>query len=160
MPATDGQHENALGFLGLEAFHRGPGRSNDTHASTTDPDARLYRKSSGQPARLCYLGHIVMENRNGLLVDAELTRASGWAERAAAEAMIETVAPAGGVTLGTDKAYDTAEHVANLRRIGVTPHVAQNTNGRRTRHPGYAMSQSSAPQLIETSRRRTVSAEG
>jgi transposase len=128
-------------------FH-GQKRSNDTHASTTDADARLYRKSSGQPARLCYLGHVVMENRNGLLVDAELTRASGWAERAAAEAMIETVAPAGGVTLGADKAYDAAEHVANLRKIGVTPHVAQNRNGRRsaidrrtTRHAGYAISQ-------------------
>ena len=128
-------------------FH-GQQRSNDTHASTTDPDARLYRKSSGQPARLCYLGHVLMENRHGLLVDAELTRASGWAERAAAEAMIEAVAPAGGVTLGADKAYDTAEHVANLRRIGVTPHVAQNTSARRsaidrrtTRHPGYATSQ-------------------
>ena len=128
-------------------FH-GQKRSNDTHASTTDPDARLDRKSSGQPARLCYLGHVIMENRNGLLVDAELTRASGWAERAAAEAMIETVAPGGGVTLGSDKAYDAAGHVANLRRIGVTPHVAQNTNGRRcaidgrtTCHPGYAISQ-------------------
>jgi hypothetical protein len=83
-------------------FH-GQKLSNDTHAPTTDPDAQPYRKSSGQPARLCYLGHVVMENRHGLLVDAELTRASGWAERAAAEAMIETVAPAGGVTLGADK---------------------------------------------------------
>ena len=128
-------------------FH-GQQRRNDTHASTTDPDARLYRKSSGQPARLCYLGHVLMENRHGLLVDAELTRASGWAERAAAEAMIEAVAQAGGVTQGADKAYDTAEHVASLRRIGVTPHVAQNTSARRsaidrrtTRHPGYATSQ-------------------
>lgn len=128
-------------------FH-GEKRGNDTHASRTDPDARLYRKSAGQPARLCYLGHVIMENRNGLLVDAELTRASGWAERAAAEAMIETVAPAGGVTLGGDKGYDTTQHVANLRALGATPHVAQNTSGRRsaidgrtTRHPGYAISQ-------------------
>lgn len=128
-------------------FH-GQKRSNETHASTSDPDARLYRKSAGQPARLCYLGHAVMENRHGLLVDAELTRATGWAERAAAEAMIETVAPAGRVTLGADKAYDAAEHVSHLRRLGVTPHVAQNTSGRRsaidrrtTRHAGYMLSQ-------------------
>jgi len=128
-------------------FH-GEKRSNETHASTTDPDARLYRKSSGQPARLCYLGHLLIENRNCLIVDAETTRATGWAERAAAEAMIEDVAPAGRVTLGADKAYDAAEHIARLRQLGVTPHVAQNTNGRRsaidartTRHPGYAISQ-------------------
>jgi transposase len=127
---------------------RGQKRSNETHQSVTDPDARLYRKGDGQPAKLCYLGHVLMENRNGLIVDAELTQATGWAERAAAEAMIETTAPAGGVTLGADKAYDAASHVANLRRLGVTPHVAQNTNRRRsaidrrtTRHPGYAISQ-------------------
>src|SRR5277367_6353470 len=128
-------------------FH-GEKRSNETHASTTDPEARLYRKSSGQPTRLCYLGHLLIENRNCLIVDAETTRATGWAERAAAEAMIEDVAPAGRVTLGADKAYDAAEHIARLRQLGVTPHVAQNTNGRRaaidartTRHPGYAISQ-------------------
>ena len=128
-------------------FH-GEKRSNETHGSTTDPDARLYRKSAGQPARLCYLGHLLTENRHGLVVDTETTRATGWAERAAAEAMIETTAPAGGVTLGADKAYDTAEHVATLRRLGVTPHVAQNTSARRsaidrrtTRHPGYEISQ-------------------
>ena len=119
----------------------------------SDPDARLYRKGDGQPAKLCYLGHVLMENRNGLIpafarTDAELTQATGWAERAAAEAMIETAAPAGGVTLGADKAYDAASHVANLRRLGVTPHVARNTirrrsaiDGRTTRHPGYAISQ-------------------
>ena len=115
------------GRNGEQDFH-GQKRSNDTHASTTDPDARLYRKSSGQPARLCDLGHVIMEHRNGLLVDAELTRASGWAERAAAEAMIETVPPLGGVTLGADKGYDAAAPVARLRRMGVTPPVAQNTN--------------------------------
>ena len=131
---------------------RGQKRSNDTHASTTDPDARLYRKADGQPARLCYLGHLLMENRHGLIVDTETTRATGWAERAAAEAMIETAinagAPAGQITLGADKGYDTAAHVACLRELGVTPHVAQHTNGRRsaidgrtTRHPGYAISQ-------------------
>ena len=89
-----------------------------------------------------------MENRHGLIVDAELTLATGWAERAAAEAMIETAAPSRRVTLGADKAYDTKHHVASLRALGVTPHVAQNqTNsraaidGRTTRHPGYALSQ-------------------
>lgn len=131
-----------------ERNFRGEKRSNATHRSTTDPDARLYRKSDGQPARLCYLGHVLMENRNGLIVDAELTLATGWAERAAAEAMIETLAQSGRVTLGADKGYDIKAHVANLRALGVTPHVAQNTtnrrsaiDGRTTRHPGYALSQ-------------------
>jgi transposase len=131
-----------------EQDFRGQKRSNDTHQSTTDPEARLYRKGDGQPAKLCYLGHLLMENRNGLIVDTELTRATGWAERAAAEAMIETTAPDGGVTLGSDKSYDAAGHVAALRELGVTPHVAQNQknrrsaiDGRTTRHPGYAISQ-------------------
>jgi transposase len=131
-----------------ERDFRGEKRSNETHQSLTDPDARLYRKGDGQPAKLCYLGHVLMENRNGLIVDAELTQATGWAERAAAEAMIETTAPMGRVTLGADKAYDAASHIANLRAIGVTPHVAQNTtnrrsaiDGRTTRHGGYAISQ-------------------
>ena len=143
------------GRNGERDFH-GEKRSNQTHASTTDPDARLYRKAAGQPAKLCYIGHLLMENRRGLIVDTETTRATGWAERAAAEAMIEAVAPAGGVTLGADKAYDTAEHVANLRRLGVTPHVAQNTNGRRsaidqrtTRHPGYDISQRKRKRIEE-----------
>jgi len=131
-----------------ERNFRGEKRSNETHASTTDPDARLYRKSPGQAAKLCYMGHLLIENRNCLIVDAETTRATGWAERAAAEAMIEDVAPVGRVTLGADKAYDTAEHVANLRKLGVTPHVAQNDTNRRsaidrrtTHHPGYGISQ-------------------
>jgi transposase len=135
------------GRNGERNFH-GEKRCNETHASTTDPEARLFRKSGGQTAKLCYMGHLLIENRNGLIVDAELTQATGWSERAAAEAMIETVAPAGGVTLGADKNYDTAAHVAALRSLGVTPHVAQNTNGRRsaidgrtTRHPGYTVSQ-------------------
>jgi IS5 family transposase len=135
------------GRNGERDFH-GEARKNDTHASTTDPDARLYRKSAGQGAKLCYMGHLLMENRNGLIVDSETTPATGWAERAAAEAMIEEVPNAGRVTLGADKAFDTAEHVDNLRRLRVTPHVAQNTANRRsaidrrtTRHPGYAASQ-------------------
>jgi hypothetical protein len=131
-----------------ERDFRGQKRSNETHQSTTDPEARLYRKGDGQPARLCYLGHLLMENRNGLIVDTELTQATGWAERAAAEAMIETTAPDGGVTLGSDKSYDAAGHVAALRELGVTPHVAQNQknrrsaiDGRTTRHAGYEISQ-------------------
>lgn len=131
-----------------ERDFRGEKRSNETHHSTTDPQARLYRKGDGQPAKLAWLGHVLMENRNGLIVDAELTQATGWAERAAALAMIEAVAPGGGVTLGADKAYDAASHVASLRALGVTPHVAQNTSNRRsaidgrtTRHAGYAISQ-------------------
>jgi transposase len=128
-------------------FH-GERRSNKTHASTTDPDARLYRKARGQPARLCYMGHLLMENRNGLVVDAETTPATGTAERQAAEAMIGALPGQDRITLGSDKAFDVAEHVANLRAMNVTPHVAQNTtnrasaiDGRTTRHPSYELSQ-------------------
>jgi len=99
-------------------------RSNATHASTTDPDARLYRKSDGQPSRLCFMGHLLIENRHGLIVDVQTTHANGVAEREAAEAMIRAAALGRRVTLGSDKAYDAAEHVAALRAIGVTPHVA------------------------------------
>jgi hypothetical protein len=127
-------------------FH-GEKRSNETHASTTDPDARLYKKSPGSAARLCHMGHVVMENRNGLVVAATVTQATGTAEREAAVAMIEPSAGGKRITLGTDKAYDTADFVAGMRRLGVTPHVSQNDNGRRsaidgrtTRHSGYAVS--------------------
>jgi IS5 family transposase len=128
-------------------FH-GEKRSNETHASTTDPDARLYKKSGGQPSRLCYMAHLLIENRHGLIVDVRTTYATGRAERDAAEAMIKAAARGRRVTLGADKAYDAAEHVVRLRTIGITPHVAQNTSGRRsaidgrtTRHHGYAVSQ-------------------
>ena len=131
-----------------ERDFRGETRSNETHASTTDPDARLYRKSSGQPSRLCFMGHLLMENRHGLIVDVRTTHATGRAEREAAEMMIQAAARGRRVTLGADKAYDAAEHIARLRAIGVTPHVAQNTSGRRsaidgrtTRHVGYGVSQ-------------------
>ena len=131
-----------------ERDFRGETRSNETHASTTDPDARLYRKSSGQPSRLCFMGHLLMENRHGLIVDVCTTHATGRAEREAAEMMIQAAARGRRVTLGADKAYDAAEHIARLRAIGVTPHVAQNTSGRRsaidgrtTRHVGYGISQ-------------------
>jgi transposase len=129
-------------------FH-GQKRSNRTHASTTDPDARLYRKGPGKEAKLCFMGHGLMENRHGLLVDACLTLADGHAERVAALHMIEPRAdrpPA--ITLGADKAYDAQDFINELRSMKVTPHVAQNTNGRRsaidrrtTRHGGYAVSQ-------------------
>jgi transposase len=129
-------------------FH-GQKRSNDTHASTTDPEARLYRKGAGKEAKLCFMGHALMENRNGLVVDACLTSADGHAERVAALHMIEPRADRPqAITLGADKAYDTEDFVNELRSMKVTPHVAQNTNGRSsaidgrtTRHGGYAVSQ-------------------
>ena len=142
-PATEGRN--------AEVDFRGEKRSNVTHASTTDPDARLYRKSPGQGAKLCFIGHVLMENR-GLVVDAELTRATGYAERYAALEMIKGVTGEDGttrrITVGGDKGFDTADFVMELRELGAVPHVAQNIKGRRsaidgrtTRHPGYAVSQ-------------------
>tara|TARA_R110002094_G_C4899313_1_gene210216 strand:- start:342 stop:1430 length:1089 start_codon:yes stop_codon:yes gene_type:complete len=138
-------------------FH-GQKRSNETHMSTTDPDARLYRKGAGKEARLCFIGHGLMENRSGLLVDACLTPANGHAERVAALVMIERHGDRPHrITLGADKAYDTQDFVNELRSMGVTPHVAQNTNGRRsaidartTRHRGYGMSQRIRKRIEET----------
>jgi transposase len=129
-------------------FH-GEQRCNETHQSTTDPEARLYRKGPGKEAKLNHMGHVLMENRNGLAVQAEVTQATGTAEREAAVEMITAQAPQGGVTVGGDKNYDTQGCVADLRAAGATPHVAQNTtrrggsaiDGRTTRHPGYAVSQ-------------------
>jgi transposase len=136
------------GRNGETDFH-GAKRSNDTHASTTDPEARLYRKGQGKEAKLCFLGHVLMENRNGLVVDACLTPADGHAERIAALHMIEPRADRpNAITLGADKAYDAEDFVNELRAMNATPHVAQNTSGRRsaidgrtTRHAGYAVSQ-------------------
>ena len=143
-PATEGRN--------AEVDFHGEKRSNETHASTTDPDARLYRKSPGQGAKLCFIGHVLMENRGGLVVDAELTRATGYAERYAALEMIKGVTGEDGttrrITVGGDKGFDTADFVMELRELGAVPHVAQNTksrrsaiDGRTTRHPGYAVSQ-------------------
>jgi transposase len=137
----------APGRNGTHDF-RAERRRNTTHASTTDPDARLFRKGPGKEARLCFIGHALMENRNGLIVGAVTTRASGHAERLAALALIEPHADRPQpVTLGADKGYDTGDFVMELREKAVTPHVAQNTNrrrsaidGRTTRHPGYAVS--------------------
>ena len=129
-------------------FH-GQKRSNETHASRTDPQARLYRKGPGKEAKLCFMGHALMENCNGLIVDACLTEANGHAERIAALHMIEPRADRPmPITLGADKAYDVEDFVNELRSMNATPHVAQNTNGRSsaidgrtTRHVGYALSQ-------------------
>jgi transposase len=132
-----------------EADFHGEQRSNQTHASTTDPDARLYKKGAGKEAKLCFIGHGLMENRSGLLVDACLSEADGHAERVAALHMIEPYADRPrSITLGGDKGYDAADFVNELRSMNVTPHVAQNTSNRRsaidgrtTRHGGYAVSQ-------------------
>jgi len=127
-------------------FH-GEKRSNETHASVTDPDARLYRKGEGKEAKLCYMGHALMENRNGLVVEACLTRADGHGERHAALAMIEPRADRPvRITLGADKGYDTEDFVNELKSMNVTPHVAAKAkgsaiDGRTTRHAGYAISQ-------------------
>lgn len=134
---------------------RGQARKNDTHASKTDPDARLYRKSDGVEARLAYLGHVLMENRHGLVVQAVATRATGTAERDAAVQMLEAQGVGPGCTLGADKNYDTQGFVAQARALGITPHVSQNIqrsggsaiDGRTTRHAGYALSQSCRPRV-------------
>jgi transposase len=129
---------------------KGEKRSNETHESKTDPEAKLARKGNGQEAKLCYSGHAMMENRSGLLVDVRVLEANGKAEREAALAMLDDAsrgnAPA---TLGADKGYDTKDFVASCRERGVTPHVAKNEHARRssaidgrtTRHPGYRASQ-------------------
>jgi transposase len=142
-PPTSGGGRNG------EADFHGQRRSNETHASTTDPEARLYRKGPGKEAKLCFMGHALMENRNGLVVDACLTEANGHAERIAALHMIEPRADRPRpITLGADKAYDAEDFVNELRSMNATPHVAQNANGRSsaidgrtTRHVGYALSQ-------------------
>ena len=147
--SKDDSDEDGRGGRNAEADFRGEKRSNATHESTTDPDARLYRKGPGMEAKLCFIGHGLMENRSGLIVDARLTRVSGHAERLAALEMIEPLAGRSrAITLGADRGYDAADFVEELRTLNVRPHVAQNTNrrrsaidGRTTRHRGYATSQ-------------------
>ena len=140
------------GGRNAETNFRGETRSNATHASTTDPDAKLYRKGPGMEARLAFLGHALMENRHGLIVEACLTPAGGHAERLAALAMIETHADRPvAVTLGADKGYDATDFVNELRSMNVRPHIARNTTRRSaidgrttrhtTRHAGYVASQ-------------------
>ena len=141
------------GRNGERNFHKEK-RSNETHASTTDPDARLYRKADGRESRLCFMGHVLMENRNGLAVGAALTRASGTAEREAALALIDRRQTDRRITLGADKAYDVTAFVEDLRERKVTPHIAINgavsklgvvrktaVDARTTRHSGYRISQ-------------------
>lgn len=126
-----------------ERDFRGEKRTNATHASRTDPDARLFKKAHGQAAKLWHMGHVLMENRHGLVVDATLTHATGTAEREGAVTMLARMKGRHRITLAADKNYDTAGVVAALREMNVIPHVAQNNtnrrsaiNGRTTRHPG------------------------
>lgn len=141
MPRKTKPHRNA------EIDFKGEKRSNATHASITDPDARLYKKSPGTGAMLCFMGHALMENRNGLIVQGDLTQADGHAERKAALDMVHRHSPGSTrrLTLGADKGYDAGEFVAGLRKACVTPHVAQKSrysaiDARTTRHEGYALS--------------------
>lgn len=150
MPRPDRQSRNA------EVDFRGEKRSNATHASTTDPDARLYKKSPGTGAILCFMGHALMENRSGLIVQADLTQADGHAERRAALDMIHAHSPGSTrkLTLGADKGYDSANFVRDLRQACVTPHVAQKSrhsaiDDRTTRHEGYALSQKHRKRIEE-----------
>jgi len=147
--AGPGADDGAGGGRNAAVDFKGQKRSNATHASTTDPDALLYRKGPGMEAKLCFIGHGLMENRSGLIVDARLTRVSGHAERLAALDMITSRGDRSrAITLGADKGYDAQDLVTELRELNVRPHIAQNTSGRRsaidrrtTRHRGYAMSQ-------------------
>jgi len=151
----DGDDEpRGPGRNGERDFH-GEKRSNATHISTTDPDAKLYRKGDGKSSRMAYMGHVLMENRNGLVVGACLTQATGTAEREAALALLQAHRPGRRrITLGADKAYDVAAFVETLRQRRITPHIARDDHltktgkrrrtlidGRTTRHPGYAVSQ-------------------
>jgi len=137
-------------------FH-GEKRSNQTHASKTDPDAKMARKGKGKEAKLSYNGNLLVENRNGLIVNTEVFEANGTAERDAALVMLEQIPGTRQVTVGGDKAYDTADFVAECRNLKVTPHVAQNLerpggsaiDARTTQHPGYAISQRKRKRIEE-----------
>jgi IS5 family transposase len=151
----DGAPPPAGGGRNREANFRGEKRSNETHASTTDPDARLYRKGDGRESRLAYMGHVLMENRHGLVVGAMVTRATGTAEREAALDLVERHRKGRRrITIGADKGYDVADFVRALRARKVTPHIAVNgamsklgtprrtlIDRRTRRHPGYGASQ-------------------
>src|SRR5262249_47338617 len=137
-------------------FH-GEQRSNDTHESTTDADARLARKGSGKEAKLSYNGNLLTENRNGLIVSTEEFQANGTAERDAALILLEQIPGSRRVTVGADKGYDTRDFVRECRHLNVTPHVAQNVkrsggsalDGRTTRHGGYEVSQRKRKRIEE-----------
>ncbi len=148
-PPASGRGRNA------ERDFHGEKRKNDTHSSTTDPDARLFRKGAGKEAKLCHMGHLMMENRNALVVDAQLTEANGTAERTTALEMIDDNARPGS-TVGGDKNYDTSDFVAGCRKRGCTPHVSQNNTNRRsaidartTRHAGHRISTIKRKQIEE-----------
>ena len=150
MPRKTSRNRNA------EADFRGHKRSNSTHASVTDPQARLYKKSPGAGAILCFMGHTLMENRNGLIVQAEVTQADGYAERKAALEMVNRHSPGSTrrLTLGADKGYDSADFISDLRQMCVTPHIARKSrhsaiDGRTTRHSGYAVSQKRRKKIEE-----------
>ncbi|MFY7751912.1 MAG: IS5 family transposase [Exiguobacterium acetylicum] len=140
-----------------QADWKGKPRSNDTHVSSTDPDARLYKKSDKTPAVLCYQGHVLMENRNGLVVGAVVSHADGTGERTNALRLLDCVPGSHVKTLGADKAYDTRDFVADCRLRNITPHVARNEarrggsaiDGRTSRHEGYATSQSIRARIEE-----------
>jgi transposase len=151
-PMTRPIHRNR----NAEVDFKGEKRSNATHASTTDPDARLYKKSPGTAAVLCFMGHALMENRHGFVVQGDLTQADGHAERRAALDMVHRHSPGSTrrLTLGADKGYDAAGFVSDLRQACVTPHVAQKSrysaiDGRTTRHEGYALSQKHRKRIEE-----------
>jgi transposase len=136
---------------------RGEKRSNETHESKTDPEARLARKGAGKESKLSYSGNLLVENRNGLIVDAEVFQANGTAERDAALIMLEQIEGTQPLTVGGDKGFDTRDFVKECRHMRVTPHVAQNLerrggsaiDGRTTRHPGYAISQNKRKRIEE-----------
>ena len=155
--AKDGSDEPpSAGRNGERDFH-GERRSNETHASTTDPEAKLYKKGKGKEAKLCYIGNVMTENRNGFVVEAELRQVSGTVERQTAKDMVVRYSPgAKRITVGADKGFDTADFVADMREFNVTPHVAQNTtnrrsaiDGRTTSHSGYEISQQKRKRVEE-----------
>ena len=157
-----GDNDPQGGGRNAERSFRKEKRSNETHRSTTDPEARLYKKSDGQPARLCYMGHALMENRHGLAVDGTLTLATGTAEREATLTLLERRLTGRRITLGADKAYDVASFIDALRERAVTPHIAVNgsvtktghrrrsaIDGHTIRYPGYAVSQRKRKRIEE-----------
>jgi transposase len=155
--AKDGSDEPpSAGRNGERDFH-GERRSNETHASTTDPEAKLYKKGKGKEAKLSYIGNVMTENRNGFVVEAELRQVSGTVERQTAKDMVVRYSPgAKRITVGADKGFDTADFVADMREFNVTPHVAQNTtnrrsaiDGRTTSHSGYEISQQKRKRVEE-----------
>jgi len=144
-PKDGGDSTSDIGEKNPSVDFHGEKRSNDTHQSTTDPEARLARKGRGKEARLCFTGHVLMENRNGLVVDVDLTKATGTAERDTALGLLEGVRRSRRVTVGADKGYDTQDFVTRCRSMKITPHLARRrtskVDGRTTRHAGYQVSQ-------------------